>query len=473
MITLSAIYLLSRFVNLTKLPIFNDEAIYLDWGWKSLHTNAGLFYSLYDAKPPLLIWIFGILESIASDPLFVGRFVSVLTGLLTLIGIYKIAKNLGGVKLAILSSIFYIVIPLFAFFDRQALMESGITAVGVWSFYFLDRIIETKKIRYSLFLGLVLGTGIFTKLSGLVFVVIVIAILTYKKLFKEIGVVIITGLIVLSPLLFQGSFWSSFGSNNRFMLSPSELLKFPFPLWFKNITNTINVLFFLLTPFIFIFSIYGIFLLFKNKKWLLPTFFLLNIILILVGSQTLNPRYLTSFLVIATIFSSYAIFSFKKTFIIPAIVVGIALPIILTSILVFAPLSYFNFLGSLTPLSQKGEYVTNWTSGYGVPETVNYLDSQSKNKKVIVAVRIDAGNPESAMFAYFEGTDNVKVIYLDPRMLGSDLSKMNCIPSDVPVYFVARDNSLNGLDKFFTEVKRFYKPERSRFISIYLLKPCS
>ena len=104
---LTLFYFVIRIINLTKLPIFNDESIYLDWGYREIHNPGFLYYSLYDAKQPLLMWIFGIFESIFYSPLFMGRLVSVLAGLLTLIGIYKVAKSLGDEKLAVLSSVLY------------------------------------------------------------------------------------------------------------------------------------------------------------------------------------------------------------------------------------------------------------------------------------------------------------------------------------------------------------------------------
>lgn len=87
LITLGVLYFLARLINLVKLPIFNDEAIYLNWGWKSLH-GAGLFHSLYDGRLPFLIWVFGILESLIESSLFLGRFISVIAGFLILLGIY-------------------------------------------------------------------------------------------------------------------------------------------------------------------------------------------------------------------------------------------------------------------------------------------------------------------------------------------------------------------------------------------------
>lgn len=152
-------YFVLRLINLTKPPLFNDEAIYLDWGWRETHVAGYIYYSLYDAKQPLLMWIFGIMESIFSDPVFAGRIVSVFAGFFTLIGLYKITGKLINNKAALLSSLFYAVIPIFSFFDRQALMESSIAAVGVWTCYFLMRFFENKGHKYSLILGAVLGIG--------------------------------------------------------------------------------------------------------------------------------------------------------------------------------------------------------------------------------------------------------------------------------------------------------------------------
>jgi len=469
---LSLIYFLSRIINLTKLPIFNDEAIYLDWGWKSLHTSAGLFYSLYDAKPPLLIWIFGIFESVFNSPLLAGRIVSVIFGFLTLVGIFKIAKNLGDERFARLSSIIYIIVPLFAFFDRQALMESAVGATGIWSFYFLLKVLETKKTQYAIYLGLIQGLGIFTKLSALVFLIPIGLILIYRKRFKETVVSIITGLIVLAPLFFQKIFWTSFNANNRFILSVPEILVFPLSLWIKNFSTSIDVSFFHLTPLIFILGIYGLYLSVRDKIGILPIFFLTGCLLVILLGRSIGPRYLTAFLVLTPIFASRAIFSFKKT---PAILIGgtsTFTAIAVTSLLIFSPIVYFNSMDKVTTFSQKSEYITGWTSGYGILETVDYLNQKAKDEKIIAGFRIDAGNPESAMFVYFNNSARVKPIYIDSKNLDKSILNLNCVKSPFPIYFVARAGNLAGLDKLFIEEKRFYKPEAKDFVSIHRLKKC-
>ncbi len=139
-------YFLIRLINLLGSPIFNDEAIYLDWGWRETHVPGYLYYSLYDAKQPLLMWVFGIVQQVLPDPLFSGRIVSVFTGFLTLLGIFKISQKLFDTKTAFLASVFYTVIPIFSFFDRQALMESPVSAIGIWAGYFLIKLTEKNII---------------------------------------------------------------------------------------------------------------------------------------------------------------------------------------------------------------------------------------------------------------------------------------------------------------------------------------
>ena len=136
LLIITLVYFFFRLINLTKLPIFNDEAIYLDWAWRETNEPGMLFYSLYDGKQPLLMWLFGISMHIFSDPFFAGRFISVIFGFLTLLGIYKLGKKYFTQNIATASALLYIFIPLFSFYDRQALMEAAVGAVGVWTIWF-------------------------------------------------------------------------------------------------------------------------------------------------------------------------------------------------------------------------------------------------------------------------------------------------------------------------------------------------
>ena len=80
LLLLAVFYFSLRLYNLTILPIFNDESIYLNWGWQETHIAGMAYYSLFDAKPPFLMDNFGfgiIFSMLASEispkPLQVGQ----------------------------------------------------------------------------------------------------------------------------------------------------------------------------------------------------------------------------------------------------------------------------------------------------------------------------------------------------------------------------------------------------------------
>src|SRR5258708_29118355 len=116
------------------------------------------------------MWFFGMFESALPDPLFSGRLVSVIAGSITFVGIYVIGKRFFTSTTAYLASALYIVIPLFSFYDRQALMESAVAAVGVWSVYYSLLMFLSLERKYAIILGSIFGIGFFIKSSTLLFV---------------------------------------------------------------------------------------------------------------------------------------------------------------------------------------------------------------------------------------------------------------------------------------------------------------
>lgn len=183
---LITIYLLFRLPKLTLLPIFNDESIYLDWGWRMTHVPGFLYYSLYDAKQPFTMWLFGIFINFFPDPLFAGRFVSLLLGLLTLTGIYFLGKSLFNKRVGFVASITYTIIPIFVLFDRQALLESAISASGVWGLYFVTKALKgTRSVKSELLAGLSIGLGFFSKSSALLFLLPTLIIFIKKYSEKD------------------------------------------------------------------------------------------------------------------------------------------------------------------------------------------------------------------------------------------------------------------------------------------------
>lgn len=476
-LSLFFLYFIIRLVNLTKLPIFNDEAIYLDWSWRELHVSGHLFFSLSDGKPPLLTWFFGLSRMIFANPLFAGRFVSVIAGFFTMLGLYKIG-SLWNKKIAVISAVFYLFCPIFSFFDRQALMESAVGAAGIWSLYVILRINEKeqKNENLSVFLGIILGIGYFIKTSALIFVANTIILLGISKKWKVILTMLILFGITTSLLYLQPDFWSTLSSNDRYSLTISELIRFPFDIWIGNLLGNLQIMFFFLSPVLFLSGIAGVFILIKKRKeknnlivvlWFLISFFL-QVFLVRNTSQ----RYLVSFLPLLCIFAAvlviFLIENYKKIgfLVLSIMLIFEAIPAVSE---IVKPENYILFMNKITPYSQL-EYVLGNTSGYPVLQVMDFLENKAKNEPVNASFAENAGNPESAMNVYFVRQTNITPIYMDGRTFGDELSKYDCISAaGRTTYFISRGNFLSGLNRFL-ELEKKIGTGNGDFIGIFRLK---
>ncbi len=482
LLLLSVFYFFLRIINLTNFPIFNDEAIYLDWGWRETHTPGFLYYSLYDAKQPLLMWIFGIAQEILSNPLFAGRIVSVLAGFMTLIGIYKISKKLFDTKTALVAMLFYTIIPLFSFYDRQALMESSISAVGIWAGYYLILFSEKKLYRYSIILGLILGIGFFIKSSAIIFLAsffitsIYLLKLSSKKgkTLENIFLTIIIFLVTILLLLINPQFWATLGLHSRFSLSLKEIALFPINIWINSTVANTRIAFFYLTPFIFTASVFAMIKMFsfsaKHKIFLL--FFVSSIFIETFIAKGATDRYVVAFLPFLVILFSFVLLEvFKKnklagygffflSFVIPFLLV-------LYQITNFA--GYIKTMGKISGYSHS-TYLSGFTSGYGVNEAVSYFKSLSKKEDFIIGIAENTGNPESALQVYFNKSKNPKVVYMDSKLLPVNVNDYECLSTGIKTYFVSRDNQQGGLEKFLTKIKTIDNPHGQNSIGIFKLK---
>jgi hypothetical protein len=144
-------------------------------------------------------------------------------------------------------------------------------------------------------------------------------------------------------------------------------------------------------------------------------------------------------------------------------------PLIISILLILKPLQYFNLLDKFGPISQKRDYVTFWSSGFGFNEVKEYIQTLAINSPIMVGVRMDAGIPENAVIAYFQESKNVFVNYLDSPYI-PNFKSYECLQSKYPIYFISRDNNYAGLDKYLVELKRVYKPEGQHYIAIHQVR---
>lgn len=481
---LTLLFICVRLPFLTRLPIFNDESIYLDWGWKELHDTGRLFYSLYDGKQPLLMWIFGFSQMIIPNFLIAGRLVAVIFGLLTFLGLYQLGKRYFSKRVAFLACLLYLIVPIFTTFDRLALMESAISACAIWTVYFTLWLQETEKKKYAVYLGVALGIGFFIKSTMAVFIVLVIGSFIYQiirhkkkqRLFQN--ALITAGVFITCDLLLfiQPLYWQTIGMNSRYSLTLSELLHFPISTIASNGIGNLAIMAVFLTPLVLLSGVVGMIQILRDnesqEQKLLVFWFIGSLLIQTIVVRVTSQRYLVSFLPLIVLFAAFAIYELMKKstkLFYSAVFIVVIIPLIMTGIQMVSPVTYTNVTLPITKYTQK-ELVFGQTSGYGLDTVAQYISEQIGNQPAYVATAINAGNPENTMPLYFHNDSNVVTGYLDKRMFGQVLSNYQCIKATVPVFFVSRDQQQANMEDYFEQIYRVRNPYSDYSLGVYRFK---
>lgn len=481
LISLSLFYFLFRLPFLSRLPVFSDEALYMEWGWRATHFGGQLFHSLYDAKQPFLMWFFSLGQEIFPDPLFGSRAVSVLTGLLSLTGLYLITKKYFDEKTARIAALFYITIPFFVFFDRQALMESALVACSVWSLYFYLKIRENPTFKNALLLGTVLGLGFFVKNTAALFLLTFLALQVLSSFQKNfpaakqatLTIFSLTAFLAINSILFfQPLYWSTLKTNSRWTFTIKEILDFPVGQWITNITGNIELTFVHLTPPVFILALIGIWLMARTRKSehrIILLWLGLPFIPYLLTERFMNFmifRYLTPLLPIIVIPIAFAITQ-KTKLLLPLII----FPALFSLVLIINPVEFFRLQSKFTKYSYQDGYVTGFDTGYQVNEVVRYLKEKSADGKIYVGMAVHTFNPESGIWAYFRKDPKVTVSYFDQGLFyPGDLDKVDCFTTNRPLFFVAKLDDTVGLSRYLEKVTVITNKYNSDYSTIYTLK---
>lgn len=171
LVFLGTLYLFSRLVNLTALPMVFDEAIYIRWASLIHEDPELLFISLVDGKAPFFFWLNAVTLGWFDDFLVSARMLSVLAGAAAGLGIYRIGELLYSRATGLLATLIYLSQPLVLTHDRLGLVEALFTALVIWTVYAGLRLARdpAPSWYWALGLGVLAGFGFLTKTPMLMF----------------------------------------------------------------------------------------------------------------------------------------------------------------------------------------------------------------------------------------------------------------------------------------------------------------
>ncbi|GIW62796.1 MAG: hypothetical protein KatS3mg090_0622 [Patescibacteria group bacterium] len=408
------LFFFTRLTNITALPIFGDEGIYIRWAKTAWQDANWRFISLTDGRQPLQTWLtIPFLKLFPENPLLAGRLFGVLSGLIALIGIFLCLFYIFNKRTAYLGTLLYIITPYFLFYDRMALADSMVNAGFIWLFFCSILIWKTLRIDTSLLFGLTAGFFMLAKSSmRLAIINSITAPVLSLALFKKnkskyfnkiinyyILIVIssILALIIYNIQRLSPFFHFVSQKNLTFVMSFEEFKTQPFAYFFSNIKLIPNYIFSETTIFFGIIAILGFLKMFLNNKENIALYTIFWIIIPLSAiaffAKVLFPRYLLftgGLLLIPTSFYLNDLFAKNKS--------KLRLYFKLTVVLIFMfqtiKFDYaiiYDQINIPFPKVDKGQYIQGTTAGWGLKEILEYARQKSQEKNVIILAEGDFG----------------------------------------------------------------------------------
>lgn len=449
MIVLVILYWVSRFINLTELPIFTDEAIYIRWAQIGGRDASWRFISLTDGKQPLFTWIMMALMRVIRDPLVAGRFTSILSGFLGMIGMYALgAEAFKNKRIGVLASALYLICPFTLFYDRIALYDSLVSAFFIWNLYLTFLFVRHNRLDVALILGLTLGAGMLNKTSAFMSLYLLPVSLIlfdwrakhiYIRLARFFGFAFISvGLsqIIYSILRLSPYFYIIAQKDTIFVYPFSLWITHPIEFFIGNSTGMFDWLIGYVSWPVFLSAFFSLCFLKKQmlEKILLLCWWCLPFCGLALFGRVLYPRHMLFMIMPLLILSAWTIDLLIER------IKERAAQIILIGFLCSVNLfSSYTILADIKtahiPQSERNQYVDDWPSGWGVSEIVTYFKEKTAEGKVSVYTEGTFGLLPYAFEIYLGDDKNIDITGIWP--IQEDMPKgMAEKASDHPTYFV-------------------------------------
>lgn len=479
---ISLLYFLTRLQNLTSIPVFCDEAIYIRWAQIIRNVETLRFIPLTDGKQPLFMWLlaFGPIQFIA-DPLVAGRLLTVFFGWITLLALFistclvtnfdhqaktPITFLLSSINqkysVGLIATIIYIFLPFTFFFDRLATPDNLLSSFITISFLLTLLLSKFPRLDLSLILGGVLGLAWLTKSPAIYYLALSFAtfiLINYrqpKKLIYPI-ISILISFTFYNTLRLGPQFHMIALRNQDYVWPLSRLFKTPLDPLRPHLIAAINTFIrFIGWPLVLL-SLLGIFIKkVKTKKQhiILWSWLLLPFIATVSLAKVFTARYIL--------------------FVIPFLVIllAIALKKLPSGLIILALLINIIFIKNLSqkpfdlqlPSTETG-YLEGWTSGWGIKQAADYLKSQAKTANVIVGTEGRFGTLPDGLQVYTDGTSQLTVIGMGLGFTTVPPQLVEAKNYGDQVYLLINRSRLTIPDhNSFTIVKQYPKPDGDQLL---------
>lgn len=437
---IGAAYAITRLTNLTAIPLFTDEAIYIRWSQIGAGDANWRFISLVDGKQPFFTWVVMVLlRLIPGDPLFIGRLASVLAGIGSIVGIWFLSYELFGRKaIAFMSSILYLVSPFALVYDRMALYDSMVATFFIWNFYLAILLARRVKLDVALILGMMLGVGMLNKTSGflsLYLLPMTLIVFDWQSDFRWkrfvqwvflVAVATIISQLLYSVLRLSPLFSMVSQKDSVFVYSYGEWIKNPFLSLEGNLRGLLDWLIHYLTWPVFFAALLPAMVVPRSRReylliyawWVIPFVGLASF------GRVLYPRFILPMSMPLLVVAATTVVWVLEAIRLKVWKIVLAGIFFLPSLLAVYYL-LFNPLYAPIPYADRGQYISDWPAGWGVREVNNFLGRQAARGHITVFTEGTFGLLPYAIEIYLVDNPNVTIRGIWP------------VPQEVPDYVIS------------------------------------
>lgn len=498
---LICLYFFSRLQNLTSIPVFCDEAIYIRWAQIIQSEDTLRFIPQTDGKQPLFMWLNAITLKIFSDPLVSGRIISVLSGfgialLISLISVVVLNYHqkhqriftflIDSIKknyyLFLFVFLVYCLTPFAFFFDRMALADNLLSFFGILSLLLSLLLAKFPSFGLSSLLGLSLGLAWITKSPAVYFIVLSFATyisINFKKIITYVYPLVSTliAFFIYNLLRLGPQFQQIALRNKDYVWTISEIIKHPLDPLKPHLSNALEIYIHYLSWPVLIIFILGFIVFFKNN-WnskirnfiIICAWWMLPLIANSAMAKVFTARYilftLPPFLILISLSFWSLLLNFKN--------------IIFKSLLLIAVFFLnINFIYnlSLEPFNQKlpsseTGYLAEWTSGWGIKESYDYLYQRSLVANVIVGTEGSFGTLPNGIQIYANKKNQLTIVGQGLGFAHVPDNLINAKNYGDEVYLLinkSRFNTVSLQEGGLELIKSFDKPDLDKLL-LYQLK---
>jgi hypothetical protein len=250
------------------------------------------------------------------------------------------------------------------------------------------------------------------------------------------------------------------------VFTAKELFQFPVAVWFRNFLVTPVVLLLYLNPLI-IFLAYPIrFPKLKDRTVLFMIWLFIPIaITIFIGKNILARYYIIGMIGILPLLAVMTAIFFNRVKWKFAPVVAFCLFSIWGLFFIVNPAGYFHLFPNAV---HEQNYAISWTSGYGIPELVSWIDTHVPHDKILLlAVADSPGNPSDYLLTYYYFKPYVRIIFATMTNI-HDFRKLEPITEKGSLYLATRLSLITPeTQPYLTPIIIFNKPYNEDAIGLY------